>query len=539
MTKAGSLVSIFARARATRRAPVSAGRALVSTGRGLPRRRVLSRATPVTACLLGALVAAAGFAGRPAAAQGVAQGSAGPQPAGAQGAALTQRGAGPQEAAAAPAAKRQAAPLAIVDTTIITVSGPVLRNGTILLRDGKIAAVGMAVDVPDGAEVIRGKGLYVMPGLVDTHSHIGVYALPEVEAHADGNEWTDPITPHVRALDAVHGGDPAIARAAAGGVTTVQVLPGSANVVGGQSAILKLRGGTAEQLRFEGAPPGMKLAFGENPKRIYGQGQQRSPFSRMGTAAILRQALTQARDYRRKWEEYRAKQARKEAGSAEAKSGGAGAVEAKSGAAGAAPEKNAGEGRDEGPPARDLRLEALADLLDGKFRPHVHVYRADDILTVFRIADEFGLKIASLQHCLEGYKVAKEIARRGVGVATFADLWGFKMETLEATPENAALMHRSGVRVALQSDHPVIEQRYLIHEAARAVRYGLPEEEAYRVVTLNPAWMLGLDHHIGSLEPGKDADVAVFDGPPLSIRSHVVRTIIDGVTVYERKEEAK
>jgi imidazolonepropionase-like amidohydrolase len=410
------------------------------------------------------------------------------------------------EAGQGAAARRP--PFAIVDATIITVSGPVLRNATLLVRDGKIAAVGLSVDVPKDADVMQGKGLWVMPGLVDTHSHIGVYALPEVEANADSNEWTDPVTPHVRALDSIHSGDPAIARAVAGGVTTVQVLPGSANVVGGQSAVLKLRGGAAERMQFEGAPPGMKMAFGENPKRVYGQ-QERSPASRMGNAAILRQALTQARDYRRKWDDYRAKQARSAAA--------------------------AGASGDEAPPARDLRLEALANLLDGKFRAHVHVYRADDILTVFRIADEFGFKIASLQHCLEGYKVAEEIARRGVGVATFADLWGFKMETWEATPENAARMARAGVRVAIQSDHPVVEERYLIHEAARAVRYGLPVEEAYRAVTLNPAWMLGVDDRVGSLETGKDADIAVFDGPPLSVRSHEVRTLIDGVTVYERK----
>jgi imidazolonepropionase-like amidohydrolase len=429
---------------------------------------------------------------------------------------------------------RPARPLAITDATIITVSGAVLRNAAIVLRDGKIAAVGPSADIPKNAEVIRGKGLYIMPGLIDTHSHIGVYALPEVEAHQDGNEWTDPITPHVRALDAIHGGDPAIERAVAGGVTTVQVLPGSANLVGGQSAVLKLRGGTAEAMLFEGAPPGLKMAFGENPKRLYGQEQQRSPASRMGNAAVLRQALAQARDYRRKWDEHRKR--REQGASAPEGAAKAAAAERSGARGGGAPGAGAGdENGGDSPPARDLRLEALADLLDGKYRAHVHVYRADDILTAFRIADEFGFKIASLQHCLEGYKVAEEIARRGAGVATFADLWGFKMETWDATPENAARMQRAGVRVAIQTDHPVVEQRYLIHEAARAVRYGLPEEEAYRAVTLNPAWILGIDSRVGSLEPGKDADLAIFDGPPLSVRSRVVRTIIDGVVVYERK----
>lgn len=395
--------------------------------------------------------------------------------------------------------------LAIVDATVISVTGPVLSNATVLVRDGKIEEVGQGVDVPKRARVVDGTRLYVMPGLVDTHSHIGVYALPEVAPHADGDEWTDPISPHVRVIDAVHGGDPAIARSLTGGVTTVQILPGSANIIGGQSAVIKLRGGTAEDMLFEGAPPGMKLAFGENPKRVYGSQQKRRPASRMGNAAVLREALVEARDYRRKWIDY--------------------------------DEHSEREGEmDEGPPERSLKLEALADLLDGKFLLHVHVYRADDILTVFRIADEFDIKIASLQHCLEGYKVADEIARRGVGAAVFADLWGFKMEAWDSTPENTALMSSAGVRVAVQTDHPVVEQRYLIHEAARAVHYGLPEEEAYRAVTLNPAWILGLDDRIGSIEQGKDADLAVFDGPPLSVRSHVVMTVIDGVVVYERKE---
>jgi imidazolonepropionase-like amidohydrolase len=232
---------------------------------------------------------------------------------------------------------------------------------------------------------------------------------------------------------------------------------------------------------------------------------------------VLRAALVEARDYRRKWNDYLEAKAREES------------------ADGSPPSDEKDEKKNSEPPGRDLKLEALADLLDGKFRAHVHVYRADDILTVFRIADEFGIEIASLQHCLEGYKVADEIARRNVGAAVFADLWGFKMETWDSTPENTALMSRAGVRVAIQSDHPVVEQRYLIHEAARAVHYGLPEEEAYRAVTLNAAWMLGLDERIGSIEPGKDADLAVFDGPPLSVRTHVVMTVIDGIIVYERQ----
>ena len=424
----------------------------------------------------------------------------------------------PQPAAGVARADEQpgsARALAIVDATIITASGPILRNATLVARDGKIEAVGLNVEAPKDAEVVQAKGKYLMPGLVETHSHLGLHVLPDVEGNLDQNEWSEPIAAQARAIDALHSGDPAVERAVAGGVTTVQVLPGSSNLVGGQSAVIKLRHGSAEQMLFKGAPPGMKLAFGENPKRVHGERLEQGPVTRMGNAAILRQALAQARDYRRRWDDYRAGR--------EGKTG----------------EGRGGRDSENEPPGRDLKLEALADMLEGKFRPHVHVYRADDILTVFRIADEFGFKIASLQHCLDGYKVAEEIARRGVGVATFADRWGFKMETWDATPENASRLHRAGARVALMTDHPVIEQRYLIHEAARAVRYGLPEEEAYRSVTLHPAWILGIDDRVGSLEPGKDADFVLFDGPPLLVRSHVARVWIDGVQIYERKQGGK
>ena len=382
--------------------------------------------------------------------------------------------------------------------TIITVGGEVIEGGSIWIEDGVIRKVGIDLRAPDGTPVYEATGKYIMPGIVDTHSHLGVYSWPDVDANSDGNEATDPITPQVRAIDAINIHDPGFDRARAGGVTTIQILPGSANLIGGQSAVIKLRPvDSVEELIFQGAPPGMKMAFGENPKRIYGERNQQ-PSTRMGNAYLLRKAFVDARNYMAKWERYESKVKDKEH-----------------------------------LPERDLKMEALADILRGKYRIHFHCYRADDILTLIGISDEFDFPIASLQHCLEGYKVAEEIARHNIGVATFSDWWGFKMEAWDAIPHGAYLMSRKGVRVAIHSDSGDIIQR-LYHEAAKTVRYGQSEEEAFRSITVNPAWMLGLDDRIGSIEEGKDGDLAIFSGHPFSIYSLVDATVIDGVVVYER-----
>jgi imidazolonepropionase-like amidohydrolase len=384
--------------------------------------------------------------------------------------------------------------------TVITVAGEVIEGGSILIREGKILRVGRGIETPGGIPVYDATGKYVMPGIVDTHSHMGVYSWPGVEANADGNEATDPITPEVRVVDAINVHDPAFARARAGGVTTVQILPGSANLVGGQTAVIKLRPvDTIDDLLLEGAPPGMKMAYGENPKRIYG-GRKRMPSTRMGNAAVLRQAFVDAQEYMEK-RARREEKGRRKAGRK--------------------------------PLARDLRMEALADVLRGRYRVHFHCYRADGILDLMRIADEFGFRITSFQHCLEGYKVAVEIAAREIGVSTFSDWWGYKMEAWDAIPHAAALMSRRGVRVSVHSDSGDLIQR-LYHEAAKTVRYGQSEEEAFRSITLNPAWILGIDDRVGSIEPGKDGDLAIFSGHPFSIYSRVDATVIDGVPVYER-----
>lgn len=393
-----------------------------------------------------------------------------------------------------PAAPIAASVVLLRGATLLTAVSPP-QVGDLLLRDGKIAALGVGLAVPPGARVIEAAGKYVAPGFVDTHSHIGVYAYPAVAAHSDGNEMTDPITPHVRARDSILGSDPAIPRAWRGGVTTIQVLPGSGNAIGGESAILKLRGGTADDMHFEGAPRGLKMAMGENPKRTYGS-RNKTPMTRMGSAAVMREAFAKAKA----WAEGLARW-------------------------------TAGPMKD-GPPTAELRTRVLADVLAGKVRVHAHGYLPHDFFTLFRIADEFGFRIASLQHALEAHRFAAEIKRRGIGVATFADLWGTKHEMYGGRPDNAALLHRAGVRVAIQSDHPVIEQRWLALEAAKASRFGLGDDEALRAVTLNPAWMLGLDGRVGSLEVGKDADVALWSEHPFRIGARVLELFIDGRSVY-------
>jgi imidazolonepropionase-like amidohydrolase len=382
--------------------------------------------------------------------------------------------------------------------TIVTAAGDAIRDGDVAVAHGKIVAVGRGVDAPKGARVVDLRGRFVTPGLIDTHSHIGVYSFPGVEANSDGNEMTAPVTAEVRAIDSLNLDDPAIPRAWRGGVTTVQVLPGSGNCIGGQSAIVKLKRGTLADMLIPGAPRGLKMAMGENPKRTYGpRGQM--PMTRMGNAAVMREAFVKAAEYRKKWDDY------------------------------LAGDKKAA------PPERDLRLAVLADVLRGKVRPHVHGYRVDDILTLFRIADEFGFKVASLQHALSAWKLAPEIARRGIGVATFSDEWGFKHEMADSRLDAAAILHKAGVRVSLQTDHPVIEQQFLIHEVAKSVKAGLPEAEGFRAVTLNPAWMLGISARTGSLEVGKDADLVVWSGNPMRIASRVDVTMIDGEVVYERR----
>ena len=383
---------------------------------------------------------------------------------------------------------------AFVGGTIIPVSSPPIESGTVIIRDGKVVAVGQNLTPPSGAEIVDISGQYLMPGIIDTHSHMGVYPWPGARAHGDGNEAVAPVTARVRAEDSVHVSDPAFSRARAGGVTTIQVLPGSANLIGGEAAILKLRPSrTLYGMRFEGAPRGIKMACGENPKRVYGD-EVDGPQTRMGNLAYMRQVFQSALDYRDARNQHR------------------------------------------DPPATDTNLETLLDVMDGKVRVHIHCYRHDDIEGIYRVMDEFGIQVASIQHALEAYKVRDLIHEHGSGIATWADWWGFKMEAVDGIPHNAALVKATGAPVSIHSDDSNQVQRLNV-QAAKTLRYGMDEAAALETITLDPARILGIADRVGSIEVGKDADLALFGGPPLDVYSLVVGTWIDGVRVYDRTKE--
>jgi imidazolonepropionase-like amidohydrolase len=390
----------------------------------------------------------------------------------------------------------------IKNATIMTESGKGTIKGSILVRDGKIAEVGENVLVPAGATVIDAAGQWVIPGIIDCHSHIA----------GDGNinEGSVSVSSMVNIKDIINPEDVAIYRALAGGVTTANILHGSANSIGGQTIVLKMRWGTdAQGMIFEGAKPGIKFALGENPKRAGnpqgGRGATaqpaRYPATRMGVEDTIREAFNDAVAYKAEWDKYDA------------------AVKA---------------GGHPTPPRKDLKLEALKEVLEGKRYVHAHCYRADEILMLIRVADDYGFKIRTFQHVLEGYKVAKEIAAHGAGASTFSDWWGFKMEAYDAIPYNAAIMAKKGVVVSLNSDDAELMRR-LNTEAAKAMKYGgMTREEALAMVTLNPAKQLGVDNRVGSIEVGKDADLVIYDKDPLSTMSKVQKVMIDGTKYFDR-----
>jgi imidazolonepropionase-like amidohydrolase len=382
--------------------------------------------------------------------------------------------------------------------TVLTVTRGTIENGTVLIRDGKIAAVGTSVDVPAGATVIDATGHFVMPGIIDAHSHIAAESI---------NEMSVSVSSMVGVGDVLVPTDINIYRELAGGVTTSNVLHGSANPIGGKNAVIKHRWGKdARGLLFEGALPGIKFALGENPKRSRGSGPAaRYPATRMGVIDVIRQAFTEALAYQREWTEYEEK-------------------------------KRSGQ-KDLVAPRRDLELEPLVEILEGKRLVHAHCYRADEILQLLRVAEEFGFRIATLQHVLEGYKVADEIREHGAGASTFSDWWAYKMEAYDAIPYNAALMTERGVLVSLNSDSAE-EARHLNQEAAKTMKWGgLTEEQALALITINPAKQLRIDARVGSIEPGKDGDLAVFDKHPLSVYAVVQKTIIDGEVYFDRAKD--
>jgi len=382
--------------------------------------------------------------------------------------------------------------------TVLTGTRQTLQDTSILVRDGKIAAIGVDLEPDDGMTVIDAANRFVMPGIIDTHSHIMITA--------GINEATQSIVPEVSIKDVVNSDDPSEYRALAGGVTAARLFHGSANVVGGQDAVVKLKYGAPahEHILFD-VPQGVKFALGENVK--FRQG--RFPNTRLGVEATLNRAFLEAVDYRRSWQDYERK---------------------KTAAAGASAELHLL------PPRRDLRLEALADIVNHEKFIHSHCYRADEILMLLRVTSNLGIRVWSLQHVLEGYKIAPEIVAHGASCSTFSDWWAYKVEAFDATPYNAALLHEAGANVVIKSDNSELI-RHLNQEAAKTVRYGsIPPDDALQAVTLNPARELGIDNRVGSIEVGKDADLAVFNTHPLSSFARCEMTLIDGEVYFQRKD---
>jgi len=389
----------------------------------------------------------------------------------------------------------------IRNATLLTIAHGALQKTDVLIRRGKIAAIGKNLKASADAKVIDASGKYVLPGIIDCHSHSMLDAI---------NEGTLSVSSMARTRDVLNPTDVDLYRELAGGVTTLNLLHGSANSIGGQTTTVKIKfGRPIEEFIFPGAPPGIKFALGENPKRSSftpqpGQ-QRRYPATRMGVEETIRDAFVRARDYKKSWDEYNAAIKRGE--------------------------KNLV------PPRRDLQLEPLVEVLEGKRYVHSHCYRADEILMLINIANEFGFKVRTFQHVLEGYKVAKEIAEHGAGASTFADFWGYKIEAYDAIAYNTAIMVRHGVNTSVNSDSNERARRLNI-EAAKAMRYGdLTEEEALKLITINPAWQLGIQDRVGSIEVGKDADLAIWNAHPLSVYARVDTTLIDGEVFFDRQQD--
>jgi len=404
-----------------------------------------------------------------------------------------------------------APPTLIRGATVLTGTGERIDGGSVLLVDGAVAAVGRDLEAPPEARVIDAAGRWVTPGVIDVHSHLGVYPSPGIDALADGNEATSPVTAEVWAEHSVWPQDPGFLTALAGGVTTLQVLPGSANLIGGRGVTLKnVPSRTVQGMKFPGAPYSLKMACGENPKRVYGRRGQ-APSTRMGNVAGYRAAWIQAEQYRDEWRRWREKQER-------------------------------GEADDAPPPKRDLAMETLVGVLDGKILVHNHCYRADEMAQMLDVAKEFGYRVTAFHHAVEAYKIADLLAESDVCAAMWADWWGFKIEAYDGIRENIALVDRVENGCAIvHSDSEVGIQR-LNQEAAKAMaaanRAGLhvTREHAIRWITANPAKALGILDRTGTLEPGKMADVVVWSGDPFSVYSRADQVFVDGALVYDRED---
>jgi imidazolonepropionase-like amidohydrolase len=417
-----------------------------------------------------------------------------------------------QPATPAPAPWGTAAPLAmpvppagklvaITNATILTASHGTIEKGTILIRDGKIAEIGTNVRVPAGATVIDGTGKFVTPGIIDEHSHSSLEGI---------NEGTESVTAMVDIGDAFREDGLTLYRQLAGGVTAANVLHGSANTIGGKNLVVKLKWGLpVDSMKFDKAPPGIKFALGENVRQTNNPQPGRTPRyprTRMGVEELLRERFNAARDYQAEWAAYNKAKAALKKGDPELI-----------------------------PPRKDLELDALVEVLEGKRLVHAHSYRSDEILMLLKVAKDYGFRIASLQHVLEGYKIADEIAAAGTGASTFADEWAYKLEAWDAIPFNASLMTERGVNVTVNSDSDERARR-LYQDAAKMMHYGnTTEEQALRMITLNAAMQLGIDKYTGSIDVGKDADIAIFTAHPFSPAARVDMTLIEGRVFFDRK----
>ncbi|PRO72885.1 amidohydrolase [Alteromonas alba] len=401
------------------------------------------------------------------------------------------------------------APTVITGVTILDGIGNKIDNGMVYFTDGKIAAIGENLDVPAEATVIDGTGKWVTPGIIDVHSHLGVYPNPSTHSHSDGNEIVKPVTANVWAEHSVWPQDPGFGRALAGGVTALQILPGSANLFGGRSVVLKnVPDRTMQEMKFPDAPYGLKMACGENPKRVYGK--KGGPSTRMGNVAGYRQALADAENYMRAWQRY---------------------------------EADYEAGKNPTPPKRDLNLDTLMGVLKDEIRVHMHCYRADEMAVMVDVMKEFGYQIYSFQHGVEAYKIGDLLAENNVCSAMWADWWGFKMEAYDGIRENIPMVHEAGACAIVHSDSDLGIQR-LNQEAAKAWSYGrragidISQEEAWIWLSANPAKSLGIFDKTGSLEVGKNADLVLWSDNPFSTYARADKVYIDGGLAFDLSDPA-
>ncbi|MFO0710578.1 MAG: amidohydrolase family protein [Sandaracinus sp.] len=433
--------------------------------------------------------------------------------------------------------------VALVGGTVMTAAGQVIEDGVVVLDDGLIQAVGprASVSIPQGARVIDATGRFVTPGVIDVHSHMGVYPVPSVGAHDDGNEATSPTTPQVRAADSFWPQDPALGRALAAGVTTIQVLPGSANLIGGAGETIHMHPGrTVTEMMFPGAPDTMKMACGENPKRVYGE-QHQAPSTRMGNVAGYRAAFQEAIEYGRTWEHWqREHQAwardREDDGEDESEPD----IDGETGAGDDDPESD--DDSDTGPPdppTRNFGHELVLGAMQGRVLVQMHCYRADEMARMIEVGHEMGFRVRSFHHAVEAYKIRDLLHDEDISISTWADWWGFKLEAFDAIPENLGLLTQAHVRGVLHSDSPMLVQR-LNQEVGKAVTsarahgVAITDDEALRWITANAAWTLGIEDRVGTLEAGRVADVVVWSAHPFSVYAHADLVFVDGVLEHDR-----